>query len=154
MGKAGLKPSGDDRISTRLEPWIDYRREKPPGWLFAYSYWMDMKQDRDGSYWGNFLGPEPMERFVPTRGKWISLELMTRMNSFDQGRARADGELAAWIEGRLYQHYKGIRWRSSPGLLLKNFSLDIHIHSAKQTNQVWFDEAALSTGYIGPDLPN
>lgn len=149
MGKAGLKPRGDDRISTRLEPWIDYRREKPPGWLFAYTYWMDMKRDRDGNYWGNFLGPSPDGRVVPARGKWICLELMVKLNSVENGLPKFDGELAAWVEGRLYQHHKGIRWRSSPDLLLRNFSLDIYVHSARQKNQVWFDDVVLSTGYIG-----
>lgn len=150
MGKAGLKPKGDDRLSTRLEPWIDYRREKPPGWLFAYTYWMDMKQDRDGSHWGNFLAPIPQARFIPPRGRWICLELMVKLNTFDQGRARFDGELAGWVEGRLYLHYKGIRWRSTPDVMLRNFALDIYIHSAKQKNQVWFDDVVLSTGYVGP----
>lgn len=150
MGKAGLRPKGDDRFSTRLEPWIDYRREKPPGWLFAYTYWMDMKQDRDGNYWGNFLGPNPQERFIPPRGRWICLELMVKLNSFDRGRWGFDGELAAWLDGRLYLHYKGIRWRSSPEVLLRNFALDIYIHSATGRNQVWFDDVVLSTGYVGP----
>jgi hypothetical protein len=151
MGKAGLKPNGDDRLSSRIEPWIDYRKEKPPGYFFCYSYWMDMKRDRDGNFWGNMLGPLPAERIVPTRGKWICLELMIKLNTFRGGSPQPDGELAAWVDGKLYEHYRGFRWRSSPEVTLKNFALDVYVHEARQANQVWFDEAVVSTGYIGPE---
>jgi hypothetical protein len=146
MGSAGLRPRGDDRFNSRFEPWCDWRRLPPPGYLFLYTYWMEMARDRDGHYWGNMLGPEDPERFVPRRGQWHCLEHMIQAN--DPGQA--NGELAAWIDGKLYIHYQGIRWRSSPDVRLKRFDLGVYVHAAAKDNTVWFDDVALSTGYIGP----
>lgn len=146
MGKAGLRPRGDDRFSCRFEPWIDWRREKPPGYMFLYTYWMDMKRDRDGNFWGNMLGPDPAERIVPGRGKWICIEQMIQVNT----PGKADGELAAWIDGELYIHYQGIRWRSAEDVRIKRFEVGIYIHEARKENTVWYDDLVLSTGYVGP----
>jgi len=146
MGLAGVRPRGDDRFSARFEPWCDWRRLTPPGYLFLYAYWMEMQGDRDGKYWGNMLGPETGERFVPVRGRWYCLEHMIKAN--DPGES--NGELAAWIDGTLYIHYTGIRWRSSPAVRLKRFDLGVYIHSSAKDNTVWFDDVVLSTGYVGP----
>ena len=146
MGGAGLKPNGDDDFSTRLEGWRDWGRRAPPGYLHFYTYWMDMKLGADGHYWGNMLEPTVAERFVPERGKWICIEEMVRVNTL----GKADGELAAWIDGKLYVHYRGLRWRSAADVLLKRASLLVYVHEARKGNTVWFDDFALSTGYIGP----
>ncbi len=146
MGKAGIRPNGDDRFNSRFEPWCDWQRITPPGYLFLYTYWMEMKRDPDGHYWGNMLGPKEKERFVPERGRWYCLEHMIKANR----PGTADGELAAWIDGKLYIHYKNIRWRSAPRVKLKRFGIGVYIHSAKKDNTVWYDDIALSTGYIGP----
>ncbi len=145
MGGAGLRPMGDDGFSTRLEAWKDWGRVPAPGFMFLYTYWMDMKRDRDGHYWGNMFGPEPAQRFVPDRGRWHGYELMVQVNSI----GKADGELAAWIDGRLYLHEKGFRWRSSAAVTLKRFDLGLYIHHATRENVVWFDDVVLSTGYVG-----
>ncbi len=146
MGSAGQRPRGDDRFNSRFEPWCDWRRLPPPGYLFLYTYWMEMARDRDGHYWGNMLGPEEAERFVPQRGRWVCLEHMIKANDVGQ----ANGELAAWIDGRLYVHYTNIRWRSAADVRLKRFDLGVYIHACAQDNTVWFDDVALGTGYIGP----
>lgn len=146
MGQAGIRPAGDDRFNTRFEPWCDWQRITPPGYLFLYTYWMEMKRDPDGHYWGNMLGPDAKERFVPERGKWYCLEHMVKAN--DPGKA--NGELAAWIDGKLYIHYRNIRWRSTPQVRVKRFDIGVYIHNCKQDNTVWYDDVALSTGYIGP----
>lgn len=148
MGGAGQRPLGDDRFNSRFETWRDWGRSPAPGYLFLYTYWMEMKRDRDGNYWGNMLGPEPERRFVPERGRWYCLEHMIRANDPDD----ANGELAAWIDGKLYIHYTGIRWRSSPAVRIKRLDLGIYIHSATRDNTVWFDDVAASTGYLGPPL--
>ncbi|MDD2601006.1 MAG: hypothetical protein PHO37_17575, partial [Kiritimatiellae bacterium] len=118
----------------------------PPGYLFLYTYWMEMRQDPDGNYWGNMLGPDEKERYIPKRGEWICLEHMIKANN----PGEANGELAAWIDGQLYIHYKGIRWRSSSELKIKRFDIGVYIHAAVRDNTVWYDDVALSTGYIGP----
>jgi hypothetical protein len=107
---------------------------------------MDMKRDKDGHYWGNMLGPLEKERVVPERGKWYCQELMLKANE----PGVANGELAAWIDGKLYMHYTGIRWRSDAKVLLKRFSLDVYVHAATKDNVVWYDDVVLSTGYVGP----
>jgi hypothetical protein len=146
MGKAGIRPNGDDRFSSRFEPWRDWGRYAPPGFMFLYTYWMDMRRDKDGHYWGNNLYPADAERVALQRDRWYCLEQMIRVN--DVGKA--DGELAAWIDGKLYIHYKGFRWRSAEDVKLKRFEIGVYVHQAKQDNTVWYDDVALSTGYLGP----
>ena len=146
MGKAGLLPKGDDRFTSRFEPWRDWGRYPAPGYMFLYTYWMDMKRDRDGHYWGNMLGPEPENRITPERGRWICMEQMIKVNTPGQW----DGELAAWIDGELYIHYRGIRWRSTASVRIKRFNFGVYIHKAVKDNTVWYDDVVLSTGYVGP----
>jgi hypothetical protein len=148
MGSAGIRPRGDDHFNSSFEPWCDWRRYPVPGYLFLYTYWMDMKRDRDGNYWGNMLGPAENERVVLRRDQWYCLEHMIRVN--DTGKA--NGELAAWIDGRLYIHYRGFRWRTSAEVRLKRFDIGVYVHQAKKDNSVWYDDLALSTGYIGPTV--
>ncbi|MDA1191501.1 MAG: hypothetical protein O3A46_07445 [Candidatus Poribacteria bacterium] len=145
MGKAGLKPDGDDRFGAGFEPWIDWRRYDPPGAMMLYTYWMDMKGERDGKYWGNNLFPPDERRVALERGKWVCLEQMIRANTPGQ----ADGEMAAWVDGQLYIHYKGFRWRTTPDLKIKRATIELYVHQSRRENRVWYDDVALSTGYIG-----
>ena len=145
MGGAGLRPKGDDSFSTRLEPWKDWGREKPPGAMFLYTYWMDMKRDKDGNFWGNMIEAPKSERFIPERDRWYAYEVMVKTNSV----GKADGELAAWIDGKLHIHAVGFRWRSTPDVKLKRSSLLVYVHEARRSNVVHFDDVVLSTGYIG-----
>lgn len=146
MGKAGLKPAGNDRFTCRFEPWCDWKRVPPPGYLFLYTYWMDMKRDKDGHFWGNNLEPAKEHRIHLARDRWYCLEHLIRANT----PGKADGELAAWIDGKLYLHFKGIRWRSDAVVRLKRFEIGVYIHQAAKDNTVWYDDVAVSTGYIGP----
>ena len=146
MGQAGIRPQGDDRFTAAFEPWRDWRRYPAPGYMFLYTYWMDMEVSPDGYYWGNFIEAPQENRAVLERDRWYCLEQMIRVNQI----GRADGELAAWIDGQLYIHYKGFRWRTDPGLKIKRADLGIYIHEARRDNAVWYDDVVLSTGYIGP----
>lgn len=56
FGKAGIKPGGDDRFSTRIEPWGQDGKWSPPGRWNFYSYWHEMEIGGDGKYWGNHFG--------------------------------------------------------------------------------------------------
>ncbi len=171
MGSAGLRPKGDDHFSSRLEGWRDWGRVSPPGFLHAYTYWMDMRIDKDGHYWGNMLKPPDDERFVPKRGQWICIEQMIKVNTVpvehpDQPHPKPgsqsdanpavnpDGELAAWVDGKLYLHYTGFRWRSTPSVMLQRATLTVYIHESRQPNTAHFDDFVISTGYIGPPPPN
>jgi hypothetical protein len=146
MGAAGKRPKGNDRFTSAFEPWRSWGRYPAPGYMFFYTYWMDMKRDPDGHYWGNMLGPKQKDRIVPPRDRWVCLEHMIRVNHV----GKADGELAGWIDGKLYIHYKGIRWRSSDEVKLKRFDIGAYVHKAVRDNTVWYDDVLLSTGYIGP----
>ena len=146
MGKAGIRPRGNDRFSSRFEPWCDWKRYDPPGFMFLYTYWMDMKRDRDGHFWGNNMNPAKDERIALKRDRWYCLEQMIKVN--DPGKT--NGELAAWIDGKLYIHYKGFRWRSVEAVRIKRFGIGVYVHKATRDNTVWYDDVALSTGYIGP----
>ena len=146
LDRLQMRPAGDDHFSTRFEAWKDWGRVEAPGYLFCYTYWMDMQRDRDGNYWGNMLGPVEAERFVPERDRWYCAELMVKVG--DPGVA--NGELAAWIDGKLYLHYTGFRWRSTAEVKLKRFDLGVYVHAATRDNVVWYDDVVLSTGYIGP----
>lgn len=146
MGTAGIRPKGDDHFKSAFEPWRGWGRYQPPGYMFLYTYWMDMKRDRDGNYWGNMMGPADDQRVALGRDKWYCLEHMIQVN--DPGEA--NGELAAWIDGKLYIHYTGFRWRTTPDVQLKRFGLGVYVHRATRDNTVWYDDVALSTGYIGP----
>jgi len=146
MGSAGIKPRGDDHFNSSLEPWRDWGKYPPPGYLFLYTYWMDMVRDPDGHYWGNMLGPTEKERVPLQRGRWYCLEQMIRAN--DPGKA--NGEAAAWLDGKLILHFTGLRWRTSPEVRIKRFTFGVYVHQARRNNTVWYDDLALSTGYIGP----
>lgn len=146
MGQAGKRPQGDDYFNSRFETWCDWQRLDPPGYLFLYTYWMEMQQDKDGNYWGNMLEPEKAQRFLPERGKWYCLEHMIRANA----PGKHDGELAAWIDGKLYLHFTGIHWRSTEQVKIKRIDLGVYVHACTQDNTVWYDDVVVSTGYIGP----
>ena len=147
MGSAGIRPRGDDHFNSSFEPWRDWGRYPAPGYMFLYTYWMDMKRGRDGNYWGNMLGPAEGERIVLDRDRWYCLEHMIRANDMGQ----ANGELAAWIDGKLYIHYAGFRWRTSADVKLKRFNIGVYVHRARKDNTVWYDDVVLSTGDIGPE---
>ncbi len=150
MGKAGVRPRGDDRFTCGFEPWRDWGREDSPGYMFLYAYWVDMKKGRDGNWWGIMLEPPKEQRRVPKRGEWVCLEQMIQVN--DVGKS--NGELAAWIDGELYMHLDGIRWRTDELVRVKRFDVGIYIHAAKQKNVVWYDDVVVSTGYVGPVEPS
>ena len=146
MGGAGIRPKGDDRFTSGFEPWRAWKRYDAPGYMFLYTYWMDMKRDRDGNYWGNNMCPAEDERIALERERWYCLEHMIKAN--DVGKA--NGELAAWIDGKLYIHYRGFRWRSDASVKLKRSGIGVYVHHAQKDNTVWYDDVVLSTGYIGP----
>jgi hypothetical protein len=153
MGGAGVKPDGDDRFGTGFEPWSKWEALTPPGRMQFYAYWHQMKPDiydsnnddiPDTHYWGNTFYPETV--IIPERGAWHCMEIMIKGNTVGQ----SDGEMASWINGQLYQHVTGFNFRTISDLKLKRISLGIYIHNNPQENTAWFDDVALSTGYIGP----
>jgi hypothetical protein len=146
MGAAGRRPVGDDHCSTRVEGWRDWQRVPAPGFLHSYTYWMDMARDRDGNFWGNLLMPVAADRLVPARDRWLCVEQRLQLNT----PGRDDGELAVWLDGALYMHWRCLRWRSADTLRCRRIALDLYVHESRRQNRVCYDDLVVSTGYIGP----
>lgn len=79
FGGAGLKPAGDDRFSTALEPWGNWGKFSAPGKWNFYSYWHEMSVSRDGKYWGVSFFPEAQPMIEKDR--WICAEFMLKHNT-------------------------------------------------------------------------
>jgi hypothetical protein len=147
FGGAGLRPTGEERFSTALEPWGNWGRWPAPGQWNFYSYWHEMDPSPDGKFWGNAFRPASQPNI--RKGEWISAEFMIRHNT----PGLADGEQAYWIDGELRGHWRGISWRKTPGLKANAFTLESYITdrwTKNPTNIVDFDDVVLAREYIGP----
>lgn len=90
QGGAGVRPKGDGRFITQVEPG-DFT-----SWYF-YSYWQHMGGSPPrGQTWGNSFELDVPPRPV-AREQWICLELMLKLNDVGD----TNGEQAYWIDGRL-----------------------------------------------------
>jgi len=147
FGGAGLKPAGDERFSTALEPWGNWGRWTPPGQWNFYSYWHTMSPSGDGKYWGNGFRPASQEN-IP-RDKWICAEFLLKHNTPGQD----DGEQAFWIDGQLRGHWKGINWRTNPTLFANALTVESYVTdrwTKQKENVVYFDNVVIAREYIGP----
>lgn len=151
FGGAGLKPAGDGRFSTALEPWGNWNKWPAPGRWNMYSYWHEMKPSPgDGKYWGNQFMPEPQDNIV--KGRWICAEFMLRENT----PGKPDGEQAFWIDGHLLGHWRGLNWRQSATLHANALTLESYVTdrwTQNPVNTVCFDNLVIARGYIGPAMP-
>jgi hypothetical protein len=147
FGGAGLRPEGNERFSTALEPWGNWSRWPAPGKWNFYSYWHEMQASPDGKYWGNSFLPEPQE--VIRKERWICAEFMLKHNTPGQ----PDGEQAFWIDGRLLGHWRGINWRKTDSLKANALTLESYVTdrwTKNPTNIVYFDNLVIAREYIGP----
>lgn len=149
FGGAGLKPEGNERFSTAIEPWGDWGRNAAPGRWNFYSYWHEMEASRDGKYWGNSFTASGTPE-IP-RDRWICVEFMLKHNVPGQ----ADGEQAFWIDGILQGHWKGIHWRKTPELQANALTLETYVTdrwTKNPTNTVYFDNVVVARRYVGPSV--
>lgn len=147
FGGAGLKPEGDTRFSTALEPWGNWGKWPAPGRWNFYSYWHEMKPAPDGKYWGNSFRPEELPNI--SKGEWICCEFMLKHNT----AGKRDGEQAFWIDGNLLGHWKGISWRTSPTVFANALTLEAYVTdrwTKNPINKVNFDNLVVAREYIGP----
>lgn len=94
QGGAGVKPSGNERFTTGIEPIGDKW-----SWDF-YTYWMHMRGYADPDYfWGNTFHPDPQAPIK--RGEWICIELMMKINDPVDSY---NGEQAFWVNGEKIHH--------------------------------------------------
>ncbi len=147
FGGAGLKPTGEERFSTAIEPWGNWGKNPPPGQWNFYSYWHEMTPSPDGKYWGNsFIVAD--SQVIP-RERWICVEFMLQENTPGQ----PDGEQAFWIDGELQGHWKGINWRKSPTLHANALTLETYVTdrwTKNPVNVVFFDDVVIARNYVGP----
>lgn len=147
FGQAGLRPKGDERFSTALEPWGNWARWPAPGKWNFYSYWHEMNVSGDGKFWGNSFQAEPQEPIQ--KGRWICAEFMLKHNT----PGKPDGEQAFWIDGRLLGHWRGINWRTSATLRANALTLESYVTTRwtkNPVNVVYFDNLVIARDYIGP----
>ena len=150
FGGAGLKPRGDERFSTALEPWGDWGRNPAPGRWNFYTYWHEMRKSPDNKYWGNAFRPAKQADIAKER--WICAEFMLKHNT----PGKADGEQAFWIDGELRGHWTGINWRTSPTLMANALTMETYITdrwTKNPVNIVDFDNLVIAKKYIGPSPP-
>ena len=142
VGRAGRTPGGDERFLSNM----DVRGESKAEWkchLSMYTYWHHMT-----THWGTEFTPE--EPWRPQRERWYCFEFMLKAN----GEPEAfDGELAAWVDGKLLVHYGGFNWRTTDDLKLNTFWLMHYVTKAftsNPVNTVYFDDVVVAREYIGP----
>jgi len=165
QGGAGIRPDGDERFTTGIEPMgSDWR------WDF-YTYWMHMRGNPvPNTYWGNTFHPTP--QVLVERGEWICVEIMMICNNPTDSY---NGEQAFWINGeqaihlgegfpngywiwdKFYPHpdsvpFEGFQWRFVNELKINFFWLLFYMTqgSSGQVDTVWFDDVVVATEYIGP----
>lgn len=171
QGGAGIRPNGDERFTTGVEPYGKQWR-----WDF-YSYWMDMRSSPDGKSWGHDFINDPALKVE--RGRWICVELRMQMND---PVTQSNGEQSLWIDGKpwhkdgqLISHlgegfphgkwvwdsflpdpdgtpFEGFRWRRDEALDLNFLWLLLYITDAPpgRISRVWFDDIVVARRYIGP----
>lgn len=154
LGKAGLRPNGDDWFTTGVEPSGFGGRYPAPGIWNFYTYWPEMKHSGDGKYWGNsFASREPIQAL---RDRWTCVEMAVKCNTPGQ----VDGVEDYWIDGREAGPFTGFRWRTTPELKVSAFWL-LHYVTDRSfalnrqarpnpVNTVWFDNVVVAKRYIGP----
>ncbi|UCG56563.1 MAG: hypothetical protein JSU70_17075 [Phycisphaerales bacterium] len=171
QGGAGIRPTGDERFTTGVEPYGDKWR-----WDF-YSYWMGMRACPTGDCWGNdFINDANLKA---GRGKWICVELMMQMNDPAE---ESNGRQALWIDGEPHTKdgqiisglgkgfprgkwvwdsfipqpdgvpFEGFRWRSTERLKLNFLWVLLYVTKAPpgHVSKVWFDDIVVAKKYIGP----
>jgi hypothetical protein len=167
QGGAGERPDGDERFSSGIEP-------MGANWHWdLYTYWMHMRTNPGGRYWGNDFNPNP--EIPAALNEWICVEIMMQCND---PVTSYNGEQAFWINGELVTHlgegfpngywiwdsfhpdqdsagFEGFQWRSVKDLAVNWFWLLFYVTdgSGGQSDSVLFDDVVLATEYIGPIEP-
>lgn len=164
IGRAGIKPKGDEKFNSGIEPTGDWT------WDF-YTYWMNMHGYSDPNFfWGNSFNPNPPAKIV--HGEWQCMEIMIILNNPVE---LSNGEQAFWVNGKKIIHlgrgfpegywnwdefipspgggcFEGFQWRNSDQLKINYFKLGYYMTKGNpgEIDKVLFDDVAVSTKYIGP----
>ena len=162
QGGAGVRPDGDERFTSGIEPSGGGR------WDF-YTYWMGMHASPGGNFFGNDFNPDPPVPVV--EGDWTCVEFMIKLN---EPVTASNGEQAFWIDGVLGQQlgpgfpngnwvwggffpdpsgepFEGFQWRNTSDLDINFLWLEYYVTTAPSgaTYGTMFDDIVLATEYIG-----
>lgn len=160
--KAGVRPDGTDRFIAGAE------QNNITNAFDHYDYWMNMRPDGWGDYWGNFLLNSASVQ--APRNQWTCVEHMVKLNN---PVSASNGEHAIWLNGVKVSHlgpgfptgswsggiftqgagtaFEGFRWRSTTSLpinwiWLMNYSPE---NPAGSSDTIKYDHVVLATSYIG-----
>jgi hypothetical protein len=161
--QAGSKPVGNDRFIAGAE------QNNVTHAFDHYNYWMNMRPDAGGAYWGDFLLNDPSVQ--APRNQWVCVEHMVKLNN---PVSASNGEHSIWLNGVKVSHlgqgfptgswsggiftqgavgtpFEGFRWRSTTSLpinwiWLQNYSPD---DPAGVSATIKYDHVVAATSYIG-----
>lgn len=118
-------PGGTPTYGFTNAPALDGER------LYLYHYWSDQTNDCRG----NSHFPEPAHSLTPHA--WHHIDLVTHLNSIDNGVGVDDGSYELWLDGELLWVTEGLRLRDTEDLTVNTFTFTSWNNGTK--------EAALSS---------
>jgi len=113
----------------------------------SYVYYAGMAQQY-GDSWGWNLAPGG----VLERNRWYCVEQHVRLNT----PGRADGQLRAWIDGRLVFDRNDIRFRDVESLRIESVWMNVYHGGTRSTAHdmtLFIDNLVVAKRYIGPLRP-
>jgi hypothetical protein len=163
IGGAGSRPTGTNLFSASAEQTDDTTR------FDHYDYWVKMRPDGKGDYWGNTLLNDPAVTVAPAQ--WTCIEHMVKLND---SPTSSNGEHAIWINGIKVSHlgpgfpkglwtggnfkqtpkgspFEGFQWRTTPALNLNWLWLEVYAPDAPRgsTGSIKYAHVVAATRYIG-----
>ena len=139
-GGAGKRPTGRDKFNVMLV--IDNWRE-----MRLYYY----HPDQEGGY-GDYAGCyRPFCRPVLSPGKWYCLELLLKTNT----PGEKDGQLKAWLDGRLVIKVEGLRFRDTDRVKIRRFTIanyfggGLKSDTSPKDQRIYIDNFVVSKERIG-----
>jgi hypothetical protein len=158
--QAGVKPAGNDRFSASAENNFSGATR-----FDHYDYWMNMRPDGTGTYWGNTLLNNPS---VDVRtGQWDCVEHMVKLNN---PVSSFNGEHAIWLNGVKVSHlgmgfpngtwsggnftqgsgspFEGFQWRNNSNLNLNYIWLQNYAPTSP-FGTLKYDNLVAAKNYIG-----
>jgi hypothetical protein len=163
--QAGVRPTGSERFSASGE-------QDSSGFsrFDHYDYWMGMRPDGTGTYWGNTLLNNPSVQ--ATAGQWTCVEHMVKLNN---PVTALNGEHAIWINGASVSHlglnfpngtwsggnftqstsgspFPGFQWRNTTALNLNYIWLQNYAPTAPYAT-ILYDNLVVAKSYIGCITP-
>jgi hypothetical protein len=151
----GRRPNGRDFFLVNIEH-SKWGTEAEPGYTHAYVYHPE-QDDVYGEHWfsdgtvtngSQSFGPffVPRTKVVPTRGEWISYEVLVQLNT----PGTRDGRVAVWQNGSLIADWQNIRFRDVSTVKIDQIQLENGGQRSSQQNDKWYDNLVVASSYIGP----